>query len=82
MTVWSYPYEGEDHGDGQADRRWRLALTREAAVQDMDAIERHASEAGFPLSDVPKRIQTPVDRFLDPLVSVDELLADIAKNGA
>lgn len=74
MDNWRYPFE--DHGDPSVDERWRRALTREDALGDME-------NAGFPLSGVSERVQTPIDRALAPmLMSVDELLADIAGRGA
>jgi hypothetical protein len=83
--MWHYGYPYEDHGDGQADERWRRALTREDAMNDME-------NAGFPLSDVPDRIQSgnmwdhvhpqndlyvPEHERRDPILSADELIEDI-----
>lgn len=67
--MWGYPYE--DHGDPSVDDRWRRALTREDARADM----------GFPLARY--NVHTPIDDLLDSaLLSVDELLEDIARHGA
>lgn len=66
MENWGYPFE--DHGDPSVDERWRRVLTREDALSDMET-------GGID-------VRTPVASALDPLVSVDELLADIQRRGA
>lgn len=85
--MWSYPYEGEDHGDGQADERWRRILTREDAMNDMETggidvetpIDRHVRQSGnvwdhvHPVND----LYVPEHERREPIADVDDLIDDI-----
>lgn len=91
--MWRYPYEDEDHGDGQADERWRRALTREDALSDM---ETGGIEFDFPVARATQRqsgnmwdhVNPATDHYVpeherkEPILTADELLADIRARGA